>query len=281
MLGIHAWYPWTIAGRAGHCRASWALTRESVPGGTLVALSVCCSKSGYHQNHTTVFGLATSDALAGPYTLLPEPVLVPPRGAQTVFEDAQVFAWNGTVYVVTTDNFGTLTGLAGALALWKSADGIHFDSDDIELAAFLFPHYLPHYDPANVTRIYGGTPSPQRPKILLRVRTEQCCAWALFRVRAAPPIALVCDAATAARNDNASHRHRDRCRSHSQPSALPLRSHFIPPPPVTLYPFLALIGYVLLLQDGRPAFLYAASGWVYDGTARCESHVFRIDPTSR
>jgi hypothetical protein len=154
-------------------------------------------KSGYMQNHTTVFGLATSDALGGPYTLLPEPVLVPPRGAQTVFEDAQVFQQNGTVCVVTTDNYGTLTGVAGALALWKSADGIHFSPDDIELAAYLFPHYIPHYNPTTAKRVYGGTPSPQRPKILL--------------------------------------------------------------------------------EAGRPAYLYVASGWVYDGTARCESHVFRID----
>ena len=153
-------------------------------------------KSGYFNNHTTVFGLATSEALHGPYSLLPEPVLVAPRGAQTVFEDAQVFHQNGSIYVVTTDNYGTLTGVAGALALWKSKDGIHF-SPDIQLAAYLLPHYLPHYTPSKTKRVYGGTASPQRPKILV--------------------------------------------------------------------------------QAGRPSYLYVASGWVYDGKARCESHVFRID----
>jgi hypothetical protein len=143
------------------------------------------------------------DVVVGVFSLAERPsegdgvLLVPPRGAQTVFEDAQVFQQNGTVYVVTTDNYGTLTGVAGALALWKSADGIHFSPDDIELAAYLFPHYIPHYNPTTAKRVYGGTPSPQRPKILL--------------------------------------------------------------------------------QAGRPAYLYVASGWVYDGTARCESHVFRID----
>lgn len=125
-------------------------------------------KSGYRQNHTTVFGLATADTLAGPYTLRPEPVLVPPRGAQTVFEDAQVFQENGTVYVLTTDNYGTLTGVRAGLALWKSADGVHFSPDDIELAAYLFPRYLPHYDPARTKQVYGGLPSPQRPKVLMR-----------------------------------------------------------------------------------------------------------------
>jgi hypothetical protein len=143
-----------------------------------------------------VFGLATSETLEGPYTMLPEPVLVPPRGAQTVFEDAQVFqTGDGTVYMVTTDNYGTLTGVAGGLALWKSDDGIHFSPDDIELAAWLLPHYLPPAK-SNPKRVYGGTPSPQRPKILM--------------------------------------------------------------------------------QDGRPAYLYVASGWVYDGTARCESHVLEF-----
>ncbi len=154
-------------------------------------------KSGYFQNKTTVFGLATADALDGPYTMLPEPVLVAPRGAQTVFEDAQAFQYNGTIFIVTTDNFGTLTGVQGGLALWRSQDGVHFSPGEVELASYLLPKYLPQYDPSKVKRVYGGTPSPQRPKILM--------------------------------------------------------------------------------QQGRPAYLYVASGWVYDGTARCESHVFRID----
>ena len=110
---------------------------------------------------------------------------------------AQVFKSNGTIFIVTTDNMGTLTGVPAALALWKSEDGVHFSPGDVELAAYLFPKYLLNYDPAKAKRVYGGLPSPQRPKILM--------------------------------------------------------------------------------QGDHPAYLYVASGWVYDGTSRCESHVFHID----
>ena len=124
-------------------------------------------KSKYFQNKTTVFGLATANNLTGPYTLQPEPVLVAPDNAQTVFEDAQVFGWNGSIYILTTDNFGTLTGVTAGLALWKSADGIHFEAEDIELAAYLLPHYIPNYNATRVKKVYGGLPSPQRPKVLM------------------------------------------------------------------------------------------------------------------
>ena len=33
----------------------------------------------------------------------------------------------------------------------------------------------------------------------------------------------------------------------------------------------------VLCVDGRPAWLYVASGWIYDGWPRCETHVFKIN----
>ena len=33
----------------------------------------------------------------------------------------------------------------------------------------------------------------------------------------------------------------------------------------------------VLLRDGRPAYLYVGSGWVYDGATRCENHVFKLN----
>jgi hypothetical protein len=33
----------------------------------------------------------------------------------------------------------------------------------------------------------------------------------------------------------------------------------------------------VLMVDGKPAWLYVASGWIYDGWPRCETHVFKID----
>jgi len=33
----------------------------------------------------------------------------------------------------------------------------------------------------------------------------------------------------------------------------------------------------VLSMAGRPAYLYAASGWIYDGSPRCINHLFKIN----
>ncbi len=33
----------------------------------------------------------------------------------------------------------------------------------------------------------------------------------------------------------------------------------------------------VLVLDGKPAYLYVASGWIYDGSPRCENHLFAFD----
>lgn len=113
-----------------------------------------------------------------------------------VIEDAAVFIRDGKACLLATDNRGSVTGLAGGLALWVSDDDIHFRPEWVQPAMRLFPDYLPDCREDSLIRIYGALPKVERLKILT--------------------------------------------------------------------------------INGRPAFLYAASGWTYDGSQRCLNHVLRI-----
>ena len=111
----------------------------------------------------TVFGVATSQRLEGPYRLPETPL---PFGEVTI-EDATVFAWNDRVYLLTTDNNGDVTGIRGAGALWVSDDGIHFDPGEVTLGYDRIEEYFCDWDRKTVQRIYGD-PKIERPKILMR-----------------------------------------------------------------------------------------------------------------
>jgi hypothetical protein len=149
------------------------------------------AQQGRHRH--TVFGLAIADKLEGPYRHQDRPV----TADGVVIEDASAFEWDNKICLLTTDNHGLVTGLAGGLALWVSDDGINFQPNRIQLGMRLFPDYLPSYDTKTARRVYGNLPKPERPKVLM--------------------------------------------------------------------------------IDGRPAYLYVASGWIYDGSPRCENHVFKVD----
>ena len=114
-----------------------------------------------------------------------------------MIEDASVFEWNGKICLLTTDNRGHVSGIAGILILWVSEDGINFRKDWIQLGMRRFPDYLPDYDHGKVKRVYGGMPKAERPKVLI--------------------------------------------------------------------------------MNGKPAYLYVSSGWIYDGSPHCVNHVFKIN----
>lgn len=141
----------------------------------------------------TVYGVAIADKLEGPYVHYPKPVL--PVDVWT--EDGDAFHWGGKVCLWTYDISGSATGMPRTGMLWVSDDGLEFKRDRMQLVMWLFPRYLPKYDPKNVKRIYDPYPNVQRPK--------------------------------------------------------------------------------LLLINGRPAYLYAACGFTFDGWPRCENHVFKIN----
>ncbi|MBK8978864.1 MAG: glycoside hydrolase N-terminal domain-containing protein [Planctomycetes bacterium] len=111
----------------------------------------------------TAFGLATADALEGPYVLGDRPL----TAAGVTIEDASAFAWDGKVCLLTTDNHGQVTGVRGGGALWMSDDGIRFELADVRLGYERIPRYLPAYDPARTARIYGADPKLERPKVMV------------------------------------------------------------------------------------------------------------------
>ncbi len=79
--------------------------------------------------HTIGYGAAHAPSLSGPYIHTRE------RVTDNLFyiEDAKAFSVNGAHYILTTDNFGTNTGIFGALMLWKERDGT-FSMSDASLA---------------------------------------------------------------------------------------------------------------------------------------------------
>jgi hypothetical protein len=110
----------------------------------------------------TAYGLATADALEGPYSMEPEPL----TWKGIVIEDATAFAWGGKVCLLTTDNHGKVTGVRGGGALWVSDDGKRFDPRFVQLGYDRIPAYFDRFDPAKIRKVYGRDPKIERPKVL-------------------------------------------------------------------------------------------------------------------
>jgi type 1 glutamine amidotransferase len=108
------------------------------------------------------YGLAIADNLEGPYTITDKPV----TSNKGTLEDGTVFKYNDYIYLLTTDNHGENTGIKGGGTLWKSKDGIQFKYEDASIAYDLLSTYITDYDAEKVTKIYGGDPKMERPKIL-------------------------------------------------------------------------------------------------------------------
>jgi hypothetical protein len=111
---------------------------------------------------STLYGLAISESVTGPYRMLEEPLTNP----DVTIEDGSAFLWQDKVCLLTTDNHGQVTGRRGGGALWVSDDGIHFNPAWTQSGFGLITDYYKDYDPSKVTRIYGGDPKFERPKVL-------------------------------------------------------------------------------------------------------------------
>jgi alpha-L-fucosidase 2 len=111
----------------------------------------------------TVFAAAQSDTLEGPYHHPDRPFSTD----DIVIEDASVFVWDNTLCLLTTDNHGLVTGIRGGGALWISSDGTTCDPALTQVGYDMLWRYYPDYDPAKVTKIYGGQSKIERPKVLM------------------------------------------------------------------------------------------------------------------
>ena len=108
------------------------------------------------------YGYATAQNIEGPYTMSDQPI----TDNESYLEDATTFIWKGKFHLLTTDNFGTVTGVKGGGILWSSDDWKKFNLSNTALAYYTIPTYFKEYDKNNVNKIYGG-PKFERPKVLM------------------------------------------------------------------------------------------------------------------
>ncbi len=109
------------------------------------------------------YGLAIAQELEGPYVITDRPVTT----NKGTLEDGTVFRYGDHIYLLTTDNHGTNTGIKGGGTLWKSKDGKTFSANEAQIGYKRIPAYFPDYDRENVVKIYGEDPKLERPKILM------------------------------------------------------------------------------------------------------------------
>lgn len=109
------------------------------------------------------YAYATADHIDGPYEMS-EPI----TDNDSYLEDATAFISRNHYYLLTTDNFGIVTGVVGGGILWSSKNWNQFDVDDSVLAYDLIPRYFKDYDESKVSKIYGNYPKFERPKVLVQ-----------------------------------------------------------------------------------------------------------------
>lgn len=117
------------------------------------------SQSG---NNQSMFYVAISDYLTGPYKIIEEPI----TSNDKTIEDLDVFNLNGKVYMLSTDNHG-MSGYEGAGLLWVSDDGLKFDFKNVKLGFGKMSDYI--CLPKGKTFSYGNVKyKHERPEILLQ-----------------------------------------------------------------------------------------------------------------
>lgn len=121
-------------------------------------------KSGVKQNDQMHYGYAYSKNLEGPYTLNDKPSISDNKG---YLEDACVFEWNDTIYLLSTDNEGDNTGVGGYGILWKSRDnGETFLYDDAQVGFGLISDYIT-WPVTGMVPVHNRMPKFERPAILM------------------------------------------------------------------------------------------------------------------
>lgn len=119
-------------------------------------------KSGKHQRQTR-YCCAVSDKIEGPYKLADAPC----TDNRDYIEDATVFTWNGKIYLLTNDNFGTHTGVAGRGILWQSNDPTRFKLSDASIGFLKTSDYCRNVDLSKARMLYGSEFKFERPGILI------------------------------------------------------------------------------------------------------------------
>ncbi len=123
-------------------------------------------KAGKAQNSAMRYGYAYSASLEGPYRLKDAPSIDQNKG---YIEDATVFEWKDKIYLLSTDNSGSNTGVLGYGILWKSNDnGVTFKYADAEIGFGLIKDYI-KWPTVGAVEVYNGdTAKFERPAVLIK-----------------------------------------------------------------------------------------------------------------
>jgi hypothetical protein len=114
------------------------------------------------------YGYAVADKPEGPYVVSDKPC----TDNTSYIEDATAFVWNGKVCMMTTDNFGKLTGIEGAGILWKSDVPTSFKMTDAQIGFLHVPEYWKlnvRYDMSKAAKLYTSNDviKFERPGVLM------------------------------------------------------------------------------------------------------------------
>lgn len=120
-------------------------------------------KSGRHQLESR-YSYAIANKLEGPYKLGDAPC----TDNIDYIEDATVFVWNKKINLLTTDNFGTHTGVAGRGILWQSDTPTDFKLADASIGFLQTSDYKQNIDFSKAKHLYGANKFKfERPGILM------------------------------------------------------------------------------------------------------------------
>ena len=112
----------------------------------------------YYKSTNARYGVAVADKLEGPYIHHPKPI----TNTTKTIEDGTAFVWKGKVFLVTTDNHGTIQ--RGCGLLWESDDGVKFGNP-------VLAYYNAGYHLQNAKTLQGTLPINKgrlpRPQILM------------------------------------------------------------------------------------------------------------------
>ena len=163
--------PWTKQGNEGMIvepsadPAHWTYQTWSLDNPTMLATGgkfYLYFKGGHHQGESR-YGYAVSDKLEGPYRLSDQPC----TDNISYIEDATAFIWKNKFCLLTNDNTGRHTGIAGAGILWSSDTPTDFKLADAQIGFFKTSDYARHVDQSKARMLYGKVFKFERPGILM------------------------------------------------------------------------------------------------------------------
>jgi len=115
----------------------------------------------YFKSHESRMGVAVAERIDGPWVQLPFPVTDNERPV----EDGYAFVLDDRICLLTTDNHGIIE--RGGGLLWRSDDGIKFDSEP-EHGFHPLKVHLKGKIPPEARFHYGRETKFERPQILMR-----------------------------------------------------------------------------------------------------------------